>query len=174
MTDCFIGEIRAFSMGWAPSGWALCDGAQLSIQANAALYSVIGTAFGGDGVKNFNLPDLRGRTPVGINPASADYQRGKAGGAEGVALTSAQIPSHNHQFQVLTAAGAFPLPTGNIFSSVGGTTKPNLYAPPSTTPLALNPSTVNPTPAAATHGNVQPSVVINYCIALSGIYPPRN
>lgn len=174
MSDFFIGEIRAFSMDWAPADWALCDGAQLSIQPNAALFAVIGTAFGGNGVTTFNLPDLRGRTPVGINPTSADYQRGKAGGAEGVTLTTAQIPPHNHQVQVLTAAGAVILPTGNIFSSVGGTTKPNLYAPPSTTPLALNPATVNATAAAATHSNVQPSVVVNYCIALRGIFPPRN
>lgn len=174
MTDCFIGEIRIFSMGWAPAGWALCDGTQLSIQSNAALYSVIGTAFGGDGVNNFKLPDLRGRTPVGINYTDADYQRGKSGGVEGVALTSAQIPPHNHQFQVITDAGAVALPTGNIYSSVGGNLKPNLYAAPSSTPVALNPATISASAAATTHSNVQPSIVVDYCIALSGLYPPRN
>lgn len=180
MGDWFIGEIRAFSMSWAPDGWALCNGALLTVQQNQALYSLLGTTFGGTPGTNFNLPDLRGRTMVGVLATSPDYQRGAKIGSETVSLTTTQIPAHNHPFQGMSAAGTFPVPTNNFISSAGSSTAvptaPSLFGAPTapTSMVALNAGSVSNSGSGTGHNNVQPSLVVNYCIALNGIYPPRN
>ncbi len=178
MGDWFLGEIRAFSMAWAPDGWALCNGAQMNIQQNVALYALIGTAFGGNGTTNFNLPDLRGRTPVGTSLSVPAYQRGVSGGTETVSLLSSQIPRHNHDFNVIAAAGTFPVPAGNFISSSGTNatvpSAPNLFSPPGASLVALNVGSISPTGTATGHNNMQPSLVLNYCIAIQGTFPPRN
>lgn len=180
MGDWFLGEIRAFPWSWAPDGWALCNGAQLQIQQNNALYALIGTTFGGNGSTTFNLPDLRGRTLVGTSPSDPVYQRGKAGGAETVPLLSSQIPPHNHSINLISQTGTFPVPTGNYLSSSGTsavvTTAVNLFATPTTTAsmIPLNPLTLSSTGAGTGHNNMQPSLVVNYCIAIQGVFPPRN
>jgi microcystin-dependent protein len=177
MGDWFIGEIRAFSFSWAPEYWALCDGTELQIQSNAALYAVLGTTFGGNGSTTFKLPDLRGRVLAGTNFTKQDYQPGKALGAETVTLTAAQIPPHNHSLQVIKEAGTAAIPTGNLISTAGSNTvvptPPNLFAPPGTQMIPLNPGSVAAGSGATGHNNVQPSLVVNYCIARAGIFPPR-
>ena len=185
MGDWFLGEIRIFPVAWAPQGWMLCDGRSLNIQQYVALSSLLGNTYGGNGTTTFNIPDLRGRVMVGAGTNIKDYiqyLRGAAGGAEKVTLTPAQIPPHNHNLQVLKEIGAVPNPTNNFFATAGVNTTvtvaPNLYGAPSadakTPMIPLNPATLSPGGAAAGHDNVQPSLVLNYCIAYIGTYPSRN
>lgn len=180
MSDWFLGEIRLFPMGWAPDGWHVCDGTTMQIQQNQALYSLLGTTYGGNGTTTFNLPDLRGRAMVHQNQTdpSGNYLRGKALGVETVALTGTQIPPHQHLVTGIAAVGPGQSPSGNFFSTSATNasipTAPNLYAAPGTAPVALNAATISPAPAAAGHNNMQPFLVLNFCIATAGIYPPRN
>jgi microcystin-dependent protein len=152
----------------------------MQIQGNQALYSLIGTTFGGNGTTTFNLPDLRGRVPVHQNLAdpSGNYVRGKASGVETVALTGTQIPPHQHTLNVIASAGTVGAPANNFLSGAGASTPvptpPNLFASPGTAPVALNPATISTTPAATGHNNMQPFLVLNFCIAIAGLYPTRN
>lgn len=180
MSDWFLGEIRLFPMNWAPEGWHVCDGSVMQVQQNAALHSLLGNTYGGDLRTYFNLPDLRGRVPVDENNyyASRDYVRGKALGAETVPLTAAQTPQHQHTLNVLSTAGAT---ANSVGSSISGTATspivtvaPNLFAPPGTAPIPLNPAVLSTTGDGAAHSNMQPFLVLNFCIATTGIYPPRN
>lgn len=173
MSECYLGEIRNFGYARAPEGWQPCQGQLLTITANQALYSLLGTKYGGDGKTTFALPDLRGRIGVNINPASPDYQLGKAGGAENVTLTQGQMPTHNHAFQGRAEAGTSAAVAGNIVSSAAGSPAPPLYAPPSATPIPLNPGSVTVTGGGLPHPNIQPFLVTNYCIAVVGLYPPH-
>lgn len=179
MTDPFVGEIRINSFNYAPRGWASCDGQQLSIQQNAALYSLLGVAFGGDQRTNFNLPDLRGRTPVGVytNPATigqlTHYNMGQADGSESVTLSATQMPAHIHYWQVVnTAAGngnpadnLYAQPISNIYATLPNQSSSNL--------TAFNPKIMGNAGGGQAHSNMQPFLVLNFVIALSGVYPPR-
>lgn len=173
MAEPFLGEIRSFGFNWPPNGWALCDGSLLNIRQNAALYSLLGIAFGGDGINTFALPDLRGRTPVSPDPVQRLAQ-GKASGSEQVALTTAQVPMHSHS---VTASGATADRSGigaATPSYLGATAGGSGYAPATGATLTpLDPSTIGTTGGSAPHNNVQPSLVINYCIATQGYYPTR-
>ncbi len=175
MTDPFIGEIRINAFDYAPQGWASCDGQSLATQQNAALYSLIGAYFGHD-TKNFNLPDLRGRSPLGYatNAATLNgltpYAMGAKGGAETVTLTTAQFPAHTHQLTANKAAGNSINPTGCIYAQ----SSVNIYAAPTANSMAaLNPATISSTGGNAAHSNMQPYLALNFCIALLGYYPPR-
>ena len=175
----FVGEIKMFAFNWAPSGWAKCDGTQLTVQQNVALFSLIGNKFGGDGKTTFNLPDLRGQVPVGQGRSTLTgtvYSVGNKGGAETVTLTAAQMAAHTHSTNVLTTTGNSPVPGANLFAVPGQfQTNPTtpIYAPKgSNTPVALNAAVVTSNGGAA-HTNMQPWAVTNYCIATSGIYPSR-
>lgn len=180
MGDWFIGEIRLFSMPWNPADWLLCDGSIQQISANPALYSLLGTAFGGNGTTTFALPDFRGRTITGESNSDPLYQRGKTGGSETVALTTAQVAMHQHFFQTTNAPGT----TGNIVAgayiatpvaTAVVPTPPNFFVTPtSTQTITLNPDTITGSGGSTGHSNIQPSLVLNFCIARSGTYPPRN
>ena len=172
MAEPYVSEIRMFSFNWAPIGWSQCNGQSMPIQQNAALYSLIGTRFGGDGQNNFLLPDLRGRVPVG----QAAMNQNQSGGAENVALTLAQLPQHTHIVNATTANGDVKPYTNAFFAA--GYDKPKsastvVYAGAANL-TALNQQTISSVGGGASHNNMQPSLVVNFCIATTGYYPSRN
>lgn len=179
MSDPYLGEIRLFAAGVVPRGWLPCDGRTLAIQTNAALYSLLGVQFGGDGRTTFMLPDLRGRVIAGAGVSAHSgtvYQTGAAGGVESVTLSTAQMPAHTHPVIASAANGAFATAEGNYFAapvaSTGGGAEP-LYANDTTHKLALAPQSIDSAGGGAAHDDMQPSLVLNYCIATAGIYPMR-
>ncbi len=180
MSDYFIGELRVFA-GIIPSGWIPCDGRLLQIQANAALYSLLGTSYGGDGKTTFAVPDLRGQTPVAIGQLPAQnlsYQVGNKGGTETVTLLPTQIPPHLHQVTVVSNSAANQnFAAGNLMAQIGtttGMTPQTYYAPPSSgTTIVLAAQTIGTAGSSAPHSNLQPFLVLNICIAMTGLYPPR-
>lgn len=163
--DPFVGEIRMLAFNYAPRGWAQCDGATLPISQNQALFALLGTQFGGNGVNTFQLPDLRGRTPMGTG---AIAPQGTALGVEQHALLPGEIPAHTHQVVVNDAAGTVTIPAGNFIASVDGA-----YAPPDAKMTTLHPASVSTAGNAVAHENRQPFTTINFAIALTGIFPPR-
>ena len=179
MSDQFIGEVRMFGFSFAPTGWATCNGQIMSIQQNTALFSVLGTNFGGNGTTNFGLPNLADRLVVGAGAASSgtQYQVGESGGVTSVTLALSQLPAHTHAFQ--TAGARYPGTTNkpDPTMSLAPGTGCNPYVPAADNPTAvamatnaLSPSgTANP----AAHNNMMAYGVVNYCIALQGAYPPR-
>lgn len=183
MSDYFLGEIRMFGFGWAPQGWALCNGATLNISQNQALYTLLTTQFGGNGQTTFMLPDLRGRTPVCTtagSPAVPSYQTGNTGGAETVALTAATVPPHSHTVMAYPSPGTVIPPTGADIASVaspsGSTANFASYLPNGTwtADAQLNAGSVTVTGGGAGHANMQPFAVVNFCISIEGLYPMRN
>lgn len=182
MGDWYLGEIRAFPYVIIPEGWLACNGAILQIQQYAALNSLLGTTYGGDGRTTFALPDLRGRTGVGRGTnkqGTTSYKMGQTGGLETVALTQTQIPAHTHNVMGIAApATAFQMP-GSYISSWGPNknvpTSQNLYAAPANAAgmVPLNPGSVVADGGGAGHENMQPFLVLNVCIAYQGVYPTR-
>ncbi|MBS0297074.1 MAG: tail fiber protein [Proteobacteria bacterium] len=181
MTTNYIGRIEMTGYGWAEKNSAQCNGQLMSIQQNQALFALLGTYYGGNGVNNFQLPDLRSRVPVGQG-ASADagwqptpYPIGTIAGSETVALNSQQMPMHNHGFMGNTAAGAAASPSGGLFAQAGiqGGGQENIYvgANPG---IPLANSTVNMNGGNQAHENRQPLVAINFNIILYGVFPSRN
>lgn len=179
MGDYFIGELRMFSFNWAPQGWALCNGASMTVQQNQALYALLNVTFGGTAGQNFNLPDLRGRTPLGSTTTSqkppgviTNYNNGNTGGAETVTLTAAQTPQHSHAFKASTDPATSNVLRQSIFADVAGT-NPS-YFTGSGTYVPLDATAITATGGGGGHANMQPFQVMNYCIATSGIFPARN
>ncbi|HEY0660567.1 MAG TPA: tail fiber protein [Lysobacter sp.] len=176
MSEVFLGQIMLTAFNYAPRGFALCNGTLMSISQNQALFSLLGTQYGGDGITTFALPDLRGRAPLGAGPsADPSWQpspavQGQTGGVESVTLTPTQMPPHNHQFQGTSAAGTSRNPVGKLY----GTNSAAIYAQSNGAQVPLNPATVAVTGGSGPHENMQPFRVINYCIALTGIFPSRN
>ncbi|RII28308.1 MAG: phage tail protein [Geobacter sp.] len=170
MAEPFIGEIRLFSFGFAPQGWATCDGQTLSINQNQALYSLLGATYGGTST-TFNLPDLRGRTMLHRNN---DYLEGAKGGTESVALAAtSQLPLHTHALAANSGPSTTNTPKDGVLATVAGTTK-YAYTTAKAPPNTLAAGSLSPSGSSASHNNMQPSLVINYCIALTGYYPPRS
>jgi microcystin-dependent protein len=163
-----MGQVMLVPFGYAPKSWAQCDGGILPINQNQALFSLLGVTYGGDGRSTFQLPDLRGRTPYGIG---GTYNRGKIGGVESVALQSNQIPQHTHTAGYNTQNGSARSPTGAFYGNTGTSAT---YAATSGPQLSLNASTVGIAGQSLPHSNLQPFSVLNFCIALSGIYPSQN
>lgn len=171
MAEPFVGEIRLFAGNFAPVGWAPCDGRMLSISEYDTLFTLLGTTYGGDGVQNFGLPDLRGRVAlsVGQGPGLANYTLGAKGGVEEVTLTTAQYPAHTHQLRASTETAGEEAPAGNMLGAgANGFTMYDEQAPT----LALNQGVVALSSGGGLpHENRQPSLCITYIIALFGIYP---
>jgi microcystin-dependent protein len=165
----FLGQIQLFGFGWAPTGWALCNGQLLSISQNTALFSLLGTTYGGDGRVTFGLPDLRGRVPLGFGqgPGLSNYDLGELAGNESVTLVTQEIPSHNHGVQgSATATSKSPANLVPAFNSAG-----SAYGDPDGTLMSgsMTQNTGNNQP----HDNRQPYLGACYCIATEGIYPSR-
>ena len=176
MADPFISEIRMFGFNWAPRGWSLCDGQILQINQNQALYSLLGTAFGGDGRTTFGLPDLRGRTPV--HPDAGEvYSRGQKGGVENVTLTQLEMPNHTHVLKATeeendgsaSYEGAYFCKSEDTRGGPDGVA----YGAPSKL-VALNAQTVSPVGGGSSHTNVQPFQTVSFCISMLGLFPSRN
>jgi len=180
----FLGEIAMFAGNFAPRGWAFCDGQLLSISQNSALFSLLGTIYGGDGRTTFALPDLRGRVPIhtGQGPGLSDYRQGQRGGAEFITLDAQQIPSHSHQATVaINAGGSIGLTntaTGNVLATQSrGEVFPTLYSSgTNVTTLRSDAATitVENTGGSLSHENRMPYLAVRYIIALQGVYPSRN
>lgn len=170
MTDPFLAEIRLVPFNFAPKGWAFCFGQILPISQNVALFSLLGANYGGDGKTTFALPNLQGMTVLGAD--GAQFPLGQQGGVEAVALTQSQMPPHNHQLKVSSAAGATTDPTGATFARPRvGRTPENAYGTgPS---VALAPDAIAAAGGSLPHNNMQPYLVLNYIIATQGIFPSR-
>lgn len=172
MSDPFLGTIRLVGFNFAPYGWALCQGQAMQIAQNTALFSLLGTYFGGDGVQTFNLPDLRGRVAVGQGqgPGLANYDQGQAGGAETVALTTAQAPTHNH---TMMAAANVTTPNPGPGMALGTPAAAvRVYGANAPTQLAAR--SIGNFGSGNPHENRQPYLGLNYIIALTGIFPSRS
>jgi microcystin-dependent protein len=165
MAEPFLSEIRIMSFVFAPKGWALCNGQLLPINQNQALFSLLGTTFGGDGRVNFALPDLRARVPIHVG---SGHTLGEKGGEQAHTLTIAEIPTHTHVVSGVNTNAATNVPLGN---SLANTTA--LYHAPSNF-TAINPGTVGNVGGSQAHLNMQPFLVLSFCIALQGIFPSPN
>ena len=166
----FIGEIIMFGGNFAPRGWALCDGSLLSISQNSALFSILGTTYGGDGRTTFGLPDLRGRAPVhpGNGPGLTPRQLGEKSGAETVTLSVGQMPAHNHAVTCSDKRGNSDLPEGNVLAHDPDEPYRNEIA------ATMSPQMIADAGSGQGHPNMQPYLCVNFIIALQGTYPSRN
>jgi len=166
MADPFIGEIRLMSFNFAPREWAQCNGQLLQIGQNQALFSLLGTTFGGNGQTTFALPDLRGRVPI---HAGASHTLGERAGEQAHTLSVAELPQHQHAAQATSATGDTPVAPTNLLAD----SPSQLYAAPGAmTPL--QPTSVSTVGGSQAHLNMQPFLTLNFCIALDGIFPSRN
>jgi microcystin-dependent protein len=177
MSDPFVAEIRIFAGNFAPTGWALCNGQLLPISQNTALFSLIGTYYGGDGKSTFALPDLQGRTPVqvGQGPGLSLYDQGQAGGINAVTLLASELPPHNHVLNAKLAAADTASPTGASWARPQyGRQGINAYSTIPGNPAVMHPAAIAPAGGGLPHNNLQPYLVLNFIIALQGIFPPRS
>ncbi|WP_022901286.1 phage tail protein [Humibacter albus] len=175
MTDQFLGEIRMFAGNFAPQGWALCLGQLLPLSQNAALFSLLGTNYGGDGKSTFALPNLGTRMPIGAGqgPGLTERELGEAGGSESVTLAQSQIPAHTHQVSALAAGGTATSPAGATWAQphLGRVTE-KVYAA-STASGTMHSQALATTGGSQPHNNLPPYLVVSFIIALQGIFPSR-
>jgi microcystin-dependent protein len=169
--DPFVAEIRIFPFNFAPKGWAFCDGQILPLSQNTALFSLLGTTYGGDGKSNFALPDMQGNAPMhpGQGPGLSLHDLGETGGSETVTLLESEIPGHAHSLLASYSDGLSTKPAGQLFAQgtgvqIWGTNQPNAQ---------LNQNAITPAGGDQPHNNMQPYLTLNFCIALQGVYPPR-
>lgn len=170
MSEPFTGEIRMFGGNYAPRGWALCDGQLLAVSSNDALFSLLGTTYGGDGRSTFGLPDLRGRVPIhqGTGPNLTNRKLGAQGGSERVALTATELPAHTHAMQASTSASNSADPTGSVLAEASA----DIYV--AEAPDQVMASSISDNGSSQPHDNVMPFGTANYIIALDGVYPSRH
>lgn len=183
MDDAFIGSIVLFAGNFAPRNWAFCQGQLLPISQNTALYSILGTTYGGNGTTTFALPDLRGRVPLGPGhgPGLPNYNLGQQGGQEAVTLIAPQIPAHTHTLIGLNTDGTLNTPQNNLIAEWKGTTDDTganvtgngFAAQGAGTPVPFAPSAISSFGGSQSHNNMQPYLGLNYIICLYGIYPSR-
>ena len=175
MADPFVAEIRIFPFNFAPKGWAWCDGQLLPLSQNTALFSLLGTTYGGNGKSNFALPDLQGRAPMhpGQGPGLSLHDLGETGGSETVTLLESEIPAHAHAFNVSSQLGLENLPNvggaGQLFAMGDGI---NLYGPANNL-VSMAPEALPPAGGDQPHNNLQPYLTFYFNIALQGVFPPR-
>ncbi len=167
MASPFLSEIRLFSFGFAPRGWALCNGQLLPINQNQAIFSLLGTTFGGNGQTNFALPNLQGRAPIHVGNG---HTLGEIGGEQSHTLTTNELPQHVHTATATLSNGGVIIATGNLLA--GGT--PQMYRAPDGNFAAMNSGTLSAVGGSQAHLNMQPFLTINFSIALQGIFPSQN
>ena len=165
MAEPFLSEIRMMSFGFPPKGWAFCNGTLLPINQNQALFSLLGTTYGGDGRVNFGLPNLQRRTPMHMG---SGHTLGELGGEQAHTLSISEIPTHVHTLSGTTIGADTPTATGNLLASAA-----NLYTGAASL-TSLNPATLGNTGGSQAHPNMQPFLTINFSIALQGIFPSQN
>ncbi|MFA5836993.1 MAG: tail fiber protein [Bellilinea sp.] len=166
MAEPFLAEIRIMSFGFAPKGWALCNGQLLPINQNQALFSLLGTTFGGDGRVNFALPDLRERTPFHFG---SGHTLGERGGELAHTLSIAEIPTHTHILNASSIAGNRDYPSGMVLARASN----DIYGSPANLAI-MSPQTIANVGGSQAHRNMQPFLVLTFCIALQGIFPSQN
>jgi microcystin-dependent protein len=171
--DPFVAEIRIFPFNFAPKGWATCDGQILPLSQNTALFSLVGTTYGGDGKSNFALPNLQGNAPMhpGQGPGLSLHDLGETGGSDTVTLLESEIPAHPH---TLMGDGAPANRTTPVANSLARTTAGTPYVPGATPTAQLANQALTPNGGDQPHNNLMPYLTLNFCIALQGVYPPRS
>lgn len=169
MADPFVAEIRIFPFNFAPKGWAWCDGQLMPLSQNTALFSLLGTTYGGDGKSNFALPDMQGNAPIhaGQGPGLSEYFLGQLSGSETVTLLDSEMPSHPHSLSASTSAGDTNLAAG-AFTGTGSA----IYAPAAQL-KGMSPQALGPAGGSLPHNNMMPYLTLYFNIALQGVFPPR-
>jgi microcystin-dependent protein len=173
MADPFVAEIRIFPFNFAPKGWAWCDGQLLPLSQNTALFSLLGTVYGGNGKSNFALPDLQGRAPMhpGQGPGLSLHDLGETGGSETVSLLESEMPSHSHALRGNNTLGDTPIPAAHTLARFGTL---NVYQQTTNTNLvAMAPEALPPAGGDQPHNNLMPYLTFYFNIALQGVFPPR-
>ncbi len=174
MADPFVAEIRIFPFNFAPRGWAWCDGQLLPLSQNTALFSLLGTTYGGNGKSNFALPDLQGRAPMhpGQGPGLSLRDLGETGGSETVSLLESEIPSHSHTLRAVSDIGDLQVPAPA--RSIARSQNANAYQSTTNQSLvSMAPESLAPAGGDQPHNNLQPYLTFYFCIALQGVFPPR-
>lgn len=167
MAEPFLSEIRIMSFNFAPKGWALCNGQFLPINQNQALFALLGTTYGGDGVQTFALPNLQGNTPIHFG---SSFTLGQRGGEQAHTLSIAEIPTHTHVLNGTSTTGSLIIAAGNL----SGTSPTQMYQAPTTNLTAMNPASIASVGGSQAHVNMQPYLTLNFSIALQGIFPSQN
>jgi microcystin-dependent protein len=176
MAEQYLGEIRIWAGNFAPKGWQLCNGQLLPIQQNAALFSILGTTYGGDGIRTFALPNFQGRLPVhwGNGPGLSPYVIGEQTGSENVTLISTEMPAHTHQAMASNAPAAQADPTGSVWAvPVDSTGTPGTGFNPAPGNAMLYPPAISPAGGSQPHTNIQPVLALTFIIATTGVFPSR-
>lgn len=174
MADPFIAEIRIFPFNFAPRGWAWCDGQLLPLSQNTALFSLLGTTYGGNGKSNFALPDLQGRVPMhpGQGPGLSLHDLGEQGGSQTVTLLESEMPAHAHTLTGGNAQATVNTPDGD--SSISRTDGAMVYSSGKPTTIPMSNEEIVPAGGSSPHNNLQPYLTMYFCIALQGVFPPRS
>jgi microcystin-dependent protein len=167
MSEPFLSEVKIMSFNFPPKGWALCNGQFLPINQNQALFALLGTTYGGNGQTTFALPNLRGRVPIHMGNG---HTLGEAAGSTAVTVNIQQLPTHTHSANGSSVTATLDAPTNNLFAKTAST---NIYATPSNA-VALNAGMVTNVGGSQAHNNMAPYLVLNFCIALQGIFPSQN
>jgi microcystin-dependent protein len=174
--DPFVAEIRIFPFNFPPKGWAFCDGQLMAISQNTALFSLLGTTYGGDGKSNFGLPNMQGNAPMhpGQGPGLSLHDLGESSGSETVTLLQSELPSHAHNVNCIggRVSGQVGLPTNAVLAKTSGTPA-NAYISTAGVEI-MSGNMVAPTGGDQPHNNMMPYLTLNFCIALQGVYPPRS
>jgi microcystin-dependent protein len=173
MSDPFVAEIRILACNFAPTGWAMCNGQLMPISQNTALFSLLGTMYGGDGKSTFALPNLQGSAPMfwGQGPGLSLYDQGQTGGSDTISLLSSEMPVHNHQASGASGSGPTS-PATAAWGAGAGRTPPPMYASGSPN-VNMSANALGVAGGGLPHNNMQPYLVLNFCIAMQGVFPPR-
>ena len=172
MADPFVAEIRIFPFNFAPKGWAFCDGQLLPLSQNTALFSLLGTTYGGDGKSNFALPNMQGNAPMhpGQGPGLSLHDLGETGGSETVTLLESEISAHSHSLNAANFPANSKTPAGNSIARGSA----NTYLAPAGLPVVnMSDQALAPAGGDLPHNNMMPYLTLNFCIALQGVFPPR-